>query len=474
MEKAIEVAGHRVPASPRQPATARPACRRRPSPPPTCNEPCCGWCTACCSGRSPKTAACCSTPTPTPAPIDRYTRYFSSARLRRLARTRIGTRHGDLWDQTRAGIQRTGTARRSTATGTARTGWTVRNHRTRHPRSRRTFQRCAAPSHAAALHHPDANSHSLRSVDFAHLGAEELGSIYEGLLELHPAIDPVERTFTLGAGAGNERKTTGSYYTPRSLVDLVLDTALDPVLDRVTATGTPEYKEQALLDLRVCDPACGSGHFLVAAARRIAHRLAQVRNAESEPTPTQAQAALHDVVRLCIYGVDLNPMAAELAKVSLWLEAIQPGRPLGFLDAHIRVGNSLLGTTPALIAKGVPDAAFTAITGDDKKVAAAWKRANRAQRNAKEAGAQTDPRPRSFATRQRIRRTADARPRLASPAVFGRHCTAASPLRPDAAQPRTRTGESCRRCLDCRVLPTQDRRHGGDHHRDRRAARSRT
>lgn len=319
---------------------------------------------------------------------ERYAAYFSSARLRRLARTRVGTRHTDLWAQTRVvfdALGRNGGAPQLALPGLGglfeATELDLLDDAELPNTALLTAVRLLSTTR-------EAKTGMLRAVDFPHLGAEELGGIYEGLLELHPRIDPTERTYTLSTGAGNERKTTGSYYTPTALVDLVLDTTLDPLLDRATATGTPADQEAALLGLRVCDPACGSGHFLVAAARRIAHRVAQVRNAETEPTAVQAQAALHDVVARCIYGVDLNPMAAELAKVSLWLEAIQPGRPLGFLDAHIRVGNSLLGTTPALIAKGVPDAAFTAITGDDKKVATAWKRANKAEREALEAGAQ--------------------------------------------------------------------------------------
>ena len=319
---------------------------------------------------------------------ERYAGYFSSARLRRLARTRVGTRHTDLWAQTRVvfdALGRNGGAPELALPGLGglfeATELDLLDDAELPNTALLTAVRLLSTTR-------EPKTGMLRAVDFAHLGAEELGGIYEGLLELHPRIDTTERTYTLSAGAGNERKTTGSYYTPTALVDLVLDTTLDPLLDRATATGNRGEQEAALLGLRVCDPACGSGHFLVAAARRIAHRVAQVRNAETEPTPAQAQAALHDVVARCIYGVDLNPMAAELAKVSLWLEAIQPGRPLGFLDAHIRVGNSLLGTTPALIAKGVPDAAFTAITGDDKKVATAWKRANRAEQEALEGGAQ--------------------------------------------------------------------------------------
>ena len=92
------------------------------------------------------------------------------------------------------------------------------------------------------------------------------------------------------------------------------------------------------------------------------------------------RAALRHVVGRCIYGVDINPMAAELAKVSLWLEALEPGKPLSYLDQNIRVGNSLLGVTPALLADGLPDAAFTPIEGDDRKVCSALKKQNAAER----------------------------------------------------------------------------------------------
>jgi hypothetical protein len=210
-----------------------------------------------------------------------------------------------------------------------------------------------------------------------------LGSIYESLLELVPRHDQIARTFTLEVLAGNDRKTSGSYYTPTSLIDLVLDEALDPILDE---KEREKDAEAALLGITVCDPACGSGHFLVAAARRIATRVAAIRTGESDPTPTDVQHALHDVVARCIYGVDFNPMAAELAKVSLWLEAMEPGRPLSFLDAHIKVGNALLGTTPRLIAEGIPDAAFDPIEGDDKRYASSLKKRNKQERDQSAAG----------------------------------------------------------------------------------------
>ena len=103
---------------------------------------------------------------------------------------------------------------------------------------------------------------------------------------------------------------------------------------------------EALLSVTVCDPACGSGHFLVAAARRIAKRVAAVREHNPEPTLESLRTALRDVITRCVYGVDVNPMAVELAKVCLWLEALDPGKPLSFLDAHIKCGNALIGATP--------------------------------------------------------------------------------------------------------------------------------
>ena len=117
--------------------------------------------------------------------------------------------------------------------------------------------------------------------------------------------------------------------------------------------------------MTVCDPACGSGHFLVASARRIAKRVAAVREHNPEPTLESLRTALRDVITQCIYGVDVNPMAVELAKVSLWLEALDPGKPLSFLDAHVKCGNALIGATPKLIDDGIPDAAFKPVEADD-------------------------------------------------------------------------------------------------------------
>ena len=223
----------------------------------------------------------------------------------------------------------------------------------------------------------------LRPVDYRNLATEELGGVYEGLLELTPRVGGDGADFTLERFAGNKRKKTGGFYTPDSLVQCLLDSALDPVVVEALRGKTGADAERAILDLKVCDPAVGSGHFLVGAAHRLARHLARVRAhaaGESEPSPLLYQHALRDVIGRCLYGVDINPMAAELCRVSLWLEALEPGRPLSFLDHHIRVGNSLLGTTPELIEAGLPDEAFKPMQGDDRKVCTGLRRRNKTER----------------------------------------------------------------------------------------------
>ncbi|MBV10921.1 MAG: hypothetical protein CMN21_17095, partial [Rubinisphaera sp.] len=148
----------------------------------------------------------------------------------------------------------------------------------------------------------------------------------------------------------------------------------------------PAEAEQKLLDLKVCDPACGSGHFLIAAAERMAMHLARLRTGDDQPNTLDVQHAKRDIIGRCIYGVDINPMAVELCKVSLWMEALEPGKPLSFLDHHIQCGNSLLGATPRLLAEGIPDDAFKPIEGDDKKVCADLKKSNKKEREEYKSG----------------------------------------------------------------------------------------
>jgi Eco57I restriction-modification methylase len=123
--------------------------------------------------------------------------------------------------------------------------------------------------------------------------------------------------------------------------------------------------------------ACGSGHFLLAAARQLAAEISRLDAGLDTPSEALRQHALRDIVQHCIYGVDKNPLAVELCKTALWIEAVEPGRPLSFLDAHIRCGDSLVGILdPDIMAEGVPDDAYKPLTGDDKKVATALRRRN--------------------------------------------------------------------------------------------------
>lgn len=218
-----------------------------------------------------------------------------------------------------------------------------------------------------------------RRINYSALDVEELGSVYESLLDLQPVFTQEEGRPVFSLIKGTQRKTTGSYYTHPELVDELVQSALVPVMqERLSSARTPKEKEKALLEITVCDPASGSGHFLLAAARRLARELAQIRGGEEEPSPREYRLALRDVISHCIYGVDRNPLAVELCKVALWLESHAEGKPLSFLDHRILCGNSLIGVRDlAILKNGVPDDAYKPVTGDDKDVAKEIKKQNR-------------------------------------------------------------------------------------------------
>lgn len=312
----------------------------------------------------------------------RYQDFYSSRRIRELAARRRGTRHSDLWQGLRLVMGRLHDG--EPALGLPALGSFLWRSDALHWTGEAELHNEDLLAALRALCYLEEGKRRL-PVNWRTVGAEELGSVYESLLELHPRIErQAERgTFTLATAAGNERKETGSYYTPTSLVDALLDSALEPLLAGAMKAPDPEA---ALLALKVCDTAVGSGHFLVTAARRIALRLASVRTGDEEASPEAVTHALRDVVGRCVYGVDLNPLAAELCKVSLWLEALEPGRPLSFLDHHIQVGNSLLGTTPALLRDGIPDDAFQVLEGDDAALTRELKKRNRKERKSQQMG----------------------------------------------------------------------------------------
>ena len=274
----------------------------------------------------------------------------------------------------------------------------------------------------------------LQRISYADLGVEELGSIYESLLDFTPRVTRereviADTSTSLSTGReippytfvldprGSERKTTGSHYTHDSLVHELLESALLPVARQRLAearlpvtdpdlsgfenlTGLLEdyagltqaqrdAGAAAILALKICDPAVGSGHFLVKANNVLGAELARIRTGDAYPTEAQIQAAKRDVLAHCLYAVDLNPMAVELCKVSLWINASVREQPLNFLDHHIKCGNSLVGTmvrpgspqAPDLLAEGVPYEAFAlGRAGDDREIAKRVRKQNRQER----------------------------------------------------------------------------------------------
>jgi len=251
-----------------------------------------------------------------------------------------------------------------------------------------------------------------RRINYAALDVEELGSVYESLLEFQPVFSESEGKPTFDLLTGTERKSTGSYYTPPELVNELIQSALIPVIqDRLKGAKTSAEKEKQLLSLTVCDPACGSGHFLLAAARRIGRELAIARTGDEEPSPEQMRLAIRDVITHCIYGVDKNPLAVDLCKVALWLEGHTGSKPLTFLDHRIRCGDSLVGVFDLSVLKeGIPDEAFKAVTGDDKAVAREIKKQNKKEREHRQLGEFDVAMSVLTSSRQQVNAIADDKP----------------------------------------------------------------
>jgi hypothetical protein len=209
-------------------------------------------------------------------------------------------------------------------------------------------------------------------IDYSTLEIRHLGSIYEGLLEYKLRVAdknmvaikqkgkevwiPKEETDgkkvidTAKAGGlylvtdKGERKATGSYYTPDYIVKYLVENTLGPVVkEKLNGATTDEDKIERILSIKVLDPAMGSGHFLVEATDFLAEKLVKYVKPEQLDEEKEIDWARREVVKHCIYGVDLNPLATELAKLSLWLSTLEASRPLSFLDHHLKIGNSLIG-----------------------------------------------------------------------------------------------------------------------------------
>ncbi|MBS1666717.1 MAG: N-6 DNA methylase [Bacteroidetes bacterium] len=228
----------------------------------------------------------------------------------------------------------------------------------------------------------------LIAVNYGGLDVEEFGSVYEGLLELKLEVKKIEGSdlYSCHFNTSNERGKSGSHYTPEELVQPLIKHSLEYLIeDRIKPyqqkKATKEATIQSLLRLKIADVACGSGHILLSAARRLSLEIARVQTDEEQPNPVAIRKAMKDVVRNCIYGVDKNPLAVELCKIALWLEAYNPGEPLNFLDHHIKCGDAIVGLAHREeLEKGIADEAFKTLQGDDKAIASAFLKRNREER----------------------------------------------------------------------------------------------
>ena len=174
-------------------------------------------------------------------------------------------------------------------------------------------------------------------ISYGDLGVEQLGGVYERLLDFALPDD------LAGAQASGRRKATGSFYTPRSLTEALVRRTLAPlVLD-----ASPD----SVLALRIVDPAMGSGAFLVAACRYLAsaYEMALIREgavAATDLSDADRAGFRRVIAQRCLYGVDRNPMAVQLGRLSMWLATLAADRPLTFLDHRLRTGDSLVGAAP--------------------------------------------------------------------------------------------------------------------------------
>jgi Eco57I restriction-modification methylase len=176
-------------------------------------------------------------------------------------------------------------------------------------------------------------------IAYADLDVEQLGAVYEHVLDYQPrASEPAAFDRTRDA-----RKATGTFYTPRALTDHLVRRTLAPLASNRSS--------DAILSLRILDPAMGSGAFLVAACRYLGEAVEDARIGEGLWHPADVRAAdraalRREIALRCLFGVDLNPMAVQLARLSIWLATLASDKPLTFLDHHLVVGNSLVGATP--------------------------------------------------------------------------------------------------------------------------------
>lgn len=199
---------------------------------------------------------------------------------------------------------------------------------------------------------PSADRAGHERIAYRDLGVEQLGAVYETLLDYKPEVTPASpstcRTHVVLRPGSGTRKATGTFYTPQPIAEYLVRRTLGPLVH-----GT---EPERILQLRIVDPSMGSGAFLVAACRYLAaaYEAALIRTGGCHPSDigdSERAAIRRTVAERCLYGVDLNPMAVQLARLSLWLTTLAGDRPLSFLDHRLQVGNSLLGAWLAVLGR---------------------------------------------------------------------------------------------------------------------------
>lgn len=294
-----------------------------------------------------------------------YSRYYAASRFRALSELSYvrDSRHSDMW----CGLMETFRLFEDEAFG-SRLGIKPLGGMLFDCETLHWLKQCAISNEAMfdafrALNVFVDEKGQIVKINYSSLDVEEFGSVYEGILEKHPVITPgTDATpWTFDYIEGLDRQSTSSYYTRPDLVQSLIRTTLEPVIkEKISRFSTPEEKVKALLDMKVCDAASGSGHIVLAMARTIAWYVCSIRTGEDNPASMDYRRALHEVIQRCVYAVDFNPDAVELCKVVLWIEGYCAGKPLSFLDHHIRCGNSVVGITDLdMLLEGVPDKAFS-------------------------------------------------------------------------------------------------------------------
>ncbi|MFO7853453.1 MAG: type IIL restriction-modification enzyme MmeI [Bacteroidales bacterium] len=329
---------------------------------------------------------------PTKKQKEIYYHYYSLIRLRKLSEKRYlqENQYTDLWQgllQTFALFESGGTGNKLgiLALGSELFSGNAMPDITSSKLNNKVLLQCIR-----SLNEFEDAKHNLSFINYRALDVEELGSVYEGLLELEPVFEWENEKPKFSFRKGSERSSSGSHYTPEDLVKPLIQHSLEYLIEERTSdfykekTTVAETKKK-LLDLKVCDVACGSGHILLSAARRIAIEVARVETGEQQPNPTSFRHALKEVIRNCIYGVDKNPLAVELCKVALWLESHNPGEPLSFLDHRIKCGDAIVGLAHREeLQNGIANEAYKKLPGDDKEIVSAFAKKTKQERTLRE------------------------------------------------------------------------------------------